>query len=222
MVETSIVPVEVQQKAEETESMLRAYDNFQITTAEIYVGAGEDLKIVKAKWKELDTLRKSLTKPLDESKKKIMEFFARPLGFLEKAESIINSAMVGWNREQERIRRAEEERLLGLQRKETERLAKLAAAAEALNDKKKQEFFQERKIVVQAIIPVVEKKVEKVAGLTMTVNWKFRIVDVNKIPREYLIPDEVKLGQMARFSKGSVKIEGVEFYSEESIRGVRS
>ena len=166
-------------------------------------------------------MRKSLTKPLDESKKKIMEFFAKPLGFLEKAEALINSAMVGWNREMERIRQAEEERIRQIQRQEIERLAKLAAAAEALNDKEKQEFFQARAATVQAVVPVVEKKVEKVAGLTMAVNWKFRIVDPNKIPREYLIPDEVKLGQIARATKGSVKIEGVEFYSEESIRGTR-
>lgn len=216
-----IVSVEAQKKVSESTELATRYENFSITTPEIYSSAGGDLKAVKSKIKELDEMRKSLTKPLDESKKRIMEFFNKPLEVLQKAESHISSAMLNWQREQERIRQAEIARLAELQRKETERLAKLAAAAEKRGDTTKAEEFQGRAAVVQAVVPQVAPRVEKIAGIQNRTNWKYRIVDVSKIPREYMIPNEVLIGQIARTTKGSLKIDGVEIYPEESIGGGR-
>ena len=216
-----IVPVEALRKAEESEALVKTYENFQITTAEIYSGAGEHLKKIKAKTKELDDLRKSLTKPLDESKKRIMEFFQKPLEFLSKVETAIKSAMITWQNEQEKIRQAEMARLQAIQQKEADRLAKLATAAEKRGDENKAEEFKGRAAVVQSITPIVESKVEQIKGMAKTLIWKFRIIDVNKIPREYMIPNEISLGQVARATKGAVKIEGIEFYSEEVIRAGR-
>lgn len=216
-----IIPIEAQEKISESTELAKTYENFSVTTAEVYAGAGNDLLIIKTKIKELDTLRKSLTKPLDESKKRIMELFKAPLAYLDRVRISIDSAMVNWNRKQEEIRQAEQARLLEAQRKETERLAKLAEKAEERGDESKAEEFKERAAVVESTALVVASKVEKVAGLTKTVNWKFRIVDVNKIPREYMLPDEVKIGQIGRVTKGAAKIEGIEFYPEESMRSVR-
>jgi hypothetical protein len=216
-----IVSVEAQRKVSESTELATKYEGFSITTPEIYSGAGGELKAVKSKIKELDELRKSLTKPLDESKKRIMEFFSKPLEILQRAESCISSAMLNWQREQERIRQAEINRLNELQRKETERLAKLAEKAIERGDTAKAEEFQGRAAVVQAVVPQVAIKVEKIAGIQNRTNWKYRIVDVNKIPREYMIPNEVLIGQMARTTKGALKIDGIEIYSEESIGGGR-
>ena len=216
--EQQIITTEAQKAVEETTVLVKSYETFQITTADIYASAGNDLKKIKAKAKELDTLRKSLTQPLDESKKRIMAFFQKPLEFLAQAESAVKSAMLNWQSEQERVRQIEIARLEAIQRKETERLEKLAAAAEKRGDEKKAEEFSGRAAVVQSIAPVVESKVEKISGIAKTIIWKFRIVDVAKIPREYMIPNELALGQIARGTKGALKIDGVEFYSEESIR----
>ena len=216
-----IIPVEAQTKVAESTELAERYANFSITTAEIYANVGEDMKAVKAKTKELDTLRKSLTKPLDESKKRIMEFFKPPLTALGKVESIINLAMVGWNREQERIRQAEEARLQEAQRKETERLQKLAAKAEQRGDESKKEEFEGRAAVVESTVPAVATKVEKISGLRTRTDWKFRIVDINKIPREYMMPNEKAIGEVARATKGAIKIDGVEFYPEEKMAGSR-
>ena len=213
-----IIPTEAQVKAEETQVLAQQYENYTIDTAVKYQCSAEDLKAIKTKTKELDTLRKSLTKPLDESKKGIMAFFKRPLDLLNSAESAIKSAMVKWQQEQERIRRAEEARLAEEQRKEAERLARLAAAAEKRGDDKKVEEFKGREAVVKSAVPAVVSNVQPVSGITKVAVWKFRIVDANKIPRQYMIPNEVAIGQVARATKGSVQIEGVEIYSEETIR----
>lgn len=216
-----VITVEVQEKAQETEVLAQSYENYAITTTENYAHSAEDLKKIKAKAKELDTMRKSLTKPLDESKKRIMAFFKKPLTLLGSAESAIKSAMINWQQEQEKIRLAEEKRLAEAQRKETERLARLAAAAEKRGDEQKAEEFKGRSTVVESAVPTVVSKVQPISGINKVEVWKFRIVDATKIPREYMMPNEVSLGQIARATKGSVKIEGIEFYSEETIRAGR-
>lgn len=42
--------------------------------------------------------------------------------------------------------------------------------------------------------------------------WKFKIVDEEKVPREYMAPDEKKLGSLARTEKEKASVPGVEFY----------
>ena len=54
---TEIIPVDAQEKAKESEEFLDSYKAFEITTAAAYSGAGEDLKAIKARWRELDALR---------------------------------------------------------------------------------------------------------------------------------------------------------------------
>ena len=64
----------------------------------------------------------------------------------------------------------------------------------------------------------IAPSVPKVAGIKARVNWKFRIVDASKLPRQFLMPDEVAIGQHIRAEKraGEV-IPGVEAYSEDGI-----
>ncbi len=222
MSETEIIPIDVQETAKQSEVLSGTYTDFQITTAGGYADAGNDLKKIKAKAKELDILRKTLTRPLDESKRKIMDFFQKPLTFLKTAEAAVNTAMVAWHKAQEQIRLVEEQRVREAQRKETERLDRLAAAAKERGDTKKAEAFEDRAAITESATPIVAARVSKVAGLAMTTTWKYRIVDVGKIPLEYMMPNEVLLGQVVRSTKGNLKIEGIEIYPDESMRGTRS
>jgi len=225
---TKIVPVEAEKLVAETEVMATSYENYVVSSQENYADAGEVLKAIKTKAKSLDELRKSLTKPLDESKKRIMEFFKSPLDSLEQAEKTIKSAMISWHQEQERIRLAEERRLAELQRKEAEELqkkveAELAKAASLKTDKAKEaaqaraEEAQAKIEMVNSYVPTVESKVEAVAGISKRTVWKFRVVNVNLVPREYMIPDEKFIGKMVEASKGTKPIAGIEIYSESII-----
>ena len=244
-----LVSVEAQKAVEETAIMVKSFDNYIVSAPEEYKGANDDLRRIKVKTKQLDDLRKSLTKPLDESKKRIMEFFSKPLEFLEKAESAVKSAMLNWQQEQERIRLEEERKIQEAARKEEERLRKIKEEQERVwrekqealrkeaerleNEGKSKEAMKalieaekakikadERAAQAEEIsvpVPVLESKVEKMAGLSTRTIWKFRITDSNKIPRQYLIPNEKMLGDVAKTTKGSLQIDGVEFYSEEIL-----
>jgi DNA polymerase III alpha subunit (gram-positive type) len=243
-----VVSVEIQRKAD-VSAIIKTYDNFAITTPQDYSGAGGHLKTIKAKAKELDDLRKSLTQPLDESKRRIMEFFKKPLDFLAAAEAKVKSVMLTYQQEQEEIRQAEELKLQEAARKEEERQRKVkeeqerqwrekeeakrkeaerleaeGKAAEAekarLEADKAATKADERAEQAQDIsvpVPVLKSKVEKISGISTKTIWKFKIVNVNLIPRGYMVPNEKMLGEIARATKGAVKIAGVEFYSEANM-----
>ncbi len=222
------LPENVEIQIAETKVMSDAYFNYAIDTSDKYLASADDLKKIKAKAKELTDTRMSLTRPIEESKKKIIAFFKEPLDYLVRAETAVKKAMIGWQAEQERLRREEEARLAEIQRKEAERLRKEAekeaARAELLKTDKakaaaaaKAEELKAKAEATTAIAPTVESTVEEVAGISTRKVWKFKIEDISKLPREYMIPDEKYIGQMVRASKGRKEIPGVKIYSEDVI-----
>ncbi|MBL7685943.1 MAG: hypothetical protein JNK65_07925 [Deltaproteobacteria bacterium] len=61
----------------------------------------------------------------------------------------------------------------------------------------------------------------KVSGITSKKTWKFKITNQELIPREYLIPDEKTLGQIARTLCENATVPGVEFYFDLTISAGR-
>lgn len=173
---------------------------FTIDSDTMYEMAGTELKDIKAKRNQLDTLRKSMTQPLDESKKKIMDFFRKPLDWLDDAEAAIKRGMLTYKQVQDRKAREEREKAAAEARR-------IAEEAKAKNPE------APPPIVITA--PVVTRAPPKVSGVSTREVWKFRVTDPASVPREYLVIDESKLGAMARATKGTVMVPGVEFYSEE-------
>ena len=66
------------------ESYLSSAKAYVIQSPEMAEAASDDLKAIKAKYKQLDDLRKSITKPFDDAKKGIMDLFRAPLEYLEQ------------------------------------------------------------------------------------------------------------------------------------------
>lgn len=92
---------------------------------------------------------------------------------------------------------------------EDEALARAERAAE-FGDDKTAGAIMAAPVVVE---PIKVAPPVKTATVLQT-RWKFRITDAAKIPREYLIPDETKIGGVIRATRGAVTIPGVEAYSE--------
>lgn len=134
MNEITITP-EVAAEAAGAEQMLIDAQAYRVTTAAEYTAAGEELKRIKGKAKELEARRISMTKPLDESKKRIMEFFAKPLLFLDRAEFAIKRSLSTYDAEQRRLRDEAEREAAEAVRKIREKAqveaAKLEQAARA-------------------------------------------------------------------------------------------
>ena len=69
-------------------------------------------------------------------------------------------------------------------------------------------------LLSQALPPVEIEKPVKIAGTRVVEYWKYKIEDETKIPREYLIPDTKKIGQIVRAMKEKTDIPGVKVWSE--------
>ena len=55
----------------------------------------------------------------------------------------------------------------------------------------------------------------KVKGISTRKKWSFEIVDQAKIPREYLVPNEVAIGGVVRALKGATNIPGIRVVSTD-------
>lgn len=208
--------VDIQAIEKESNALVVKANSYDITTNNVYVEAMEFAKTIKAMQKEVDGAFDPIIKNNHAAWKAAIAQKAKYYEPLEKALKFLDSKGRTFRQEQEAIRLADERKAQELARKEAERLQKLAEKAKARGDEKKAESFEAKAQETASITPVVASKVSNIEGIKVRKVWKYRIVDANAIPREYLIPNEVMLGQMARATKNTLKVAGVEFYSEDS------
>ncbi len=138
--ETQITP-EVEQSTQRALTVLDQANTLTISTIIDYMVAQNLMKTVKERIKELTDTRMAQTRPLDESKAKIIAFFTPPLEKLEKAKLYLNRIMVDFTEDQERLRR-EEERRLNEEKKKREEEDALSRALEAEAAGEKEEAMQ--------------------------------------------------------------------------------
>ena len=103
---------------------------YAVETAAQYQHGADDLKRVKAAQKKLEDTRTSLTKPINESLRRLNDFFRAPADRLTAIERTIKAALTRFGDEQERIRREEQRKLEEAARRERERLEAQAREAE--------------------------------------------------------------------------------------------
>jgi hypothetical protein len=194
-----------------------------IKTADEYIRVGDLWKEGRALLKEIDDGYDDLIKAAHKLHKDSVAKKAKYYNPVDGGVRAAKSLMSVWDAEQERIRLAEQRRLEEIARKsEEERLLNEAIAAEEdakRNGATKEEAAQEATNIINEpvyVAPVViPKSVPKMAGgpVYRTI-WKYRITDPAKLPRQFLIPDEVKIGQLVRALKKEHGIAGVEAYEE--------
>ncbi len=192
----------------------------KIKSQEDYAKAGDVLLTVKAIRKKIVETFKPIKQKMDAAKAEVLKQERDADAPLKEAEAILTPQILAWDREQDRLRKEEEARLREIARKQEEdQRLKDALAAEAAGDKETADQIIEEKPYVPPV--VLPKATPKVVGMTIRENWKFRITNAALIPREYLTPDMVKIGGVARALKAQTNIPGVEVYNEGTIAGRR-
>ena len=130
---------------------------------------------------------------------------------LRRAKLALSSAIGHFKSEQERKRREAEAKVQAeLKKLEEENRLRVAEELEKAGQGQAAEALIDAPIVTP---PVVLPKIETDSH-TRT-NWKFRIVNVDLIPRFYLIVDEKRIGQIVRANKDKTSIPGIEIYEEK-------
>jgi transcriptional regulator of heat shock response len=195
----------------------------KIVSRETYIKAGE-------LWKTIKAIRAKVAETFDGNIKKAHELHKslvaekkRHDGPLDEAERMVKRGMSDFDLEQERIRQAEQRRLEEIARKEAEERALLEAIATEEEAKRngatKEEAAQEAAAIIDepvTVAPVVLPKAtpKMQGGPVYRTIWKARIVNEKIIPREYLVPDMVKINGVVRSLKGAANIPGVTAYEE--------
>lgn len=142
---------------------------------------------------------------------------AKRASFLDPLESVYRSVkrlMSDYDDEQERLRREAEEKLREQARKEEEeRRLKEAIALEESGQKEIAAAIMEAPVrVPPVVLPKATPRLD--GGPVFRTVWKYRIVNQNLIPREYMMPDQVKIGGVVRSLKDQCCIPGIEIYKE--------
>jgi len=157
-----------------------------------------------------------LHRSLIEEKKK----FTDPL---DLAEKLVKPKIAAYLVEQERIKREAAEKRAKAEEDARKLAEKAVAKAEKLEEKGEPEkaaaVIEQAFKTVEAITdaaPVVPEAPET-NGLSLRTEWKFVITDVNKIPREYMVPDEVAIRRVVKALKDKANIPGVRVYSEAAL-----
>lgn len=96
--------------------------------------------------------------------------------------------------------------------------AKVKPLLSAYQEQKERQAILEREAQAEAVAagdvgalmePVSSGEAPKVAGMSFREHWQFEITDARQVPREFLMPDEGKIGGVVRAMKGSASIPGV-------------
>lgn len=240
-IETKAVEVETVKSQELLVTAKQAIIENQVT----YEAAGDVSKLIKTKQKELESMRRNITKPLDQAKKAVMDLFRKPLIMLAEAEGFVKKSMLDYTTKQERIRKEQEEKLARQAKAEEDRKKKaleeqarkkdeeariLREKAEKANAEEKArleaeakkkdeeaEAKREKKEEVHVEAPVLAPRTETPKGISYKTVWSAEVVDFSKLPDEYKLPNMPMLNKMAQATKGKVPILGVKFKSDKVV-----
>jgi len=132
---------------------------------------------------------------------------------LIQAEGYLKPQIKRYIDEQE-YKRQEEENRLRIEARKVEEERRLAEAVQLEAEGFKEEAEATLTTPTPIIMPTVEKTTPKADMRIYGKNWKFRIVDESKLPREYLIPDLIKIRGIVRALKEKCIINGIQVYEE--------
>lgn len=207
-IDTSIVEREISAIEAEAEAIT-------IASQQDCQDASHFLQRVKAARKILDETFDGAIRQAHEAHKAIIAAKKKHDVPLSNAERTVKRLVADYAAEQDRKRREEEARLREIQRRadEEERLRRAAELeAEGKNEAAEAVVSAPPKPVAVVLPPQ-----PKVEGVSVRTIWRYRIVDVDAIPRQWMIPDDKALAQHARSMGERAKVDGVEFYPDKSV-----
>jgi hypothetical protein len=196
---------------------LEAAHAFQVADAVSYQNAGELMRAIKAGINEIKIALAPAKDQAFAAHKAIVKLEKDALRPREQAQAIYSQKRLGWQQEEDRKRRLEEDRL----RAEELKRAEDARIAEAERLEAEGRIKQAEAVIAAPIAPapiVLPTTVPKSDGVSVRETWTMRIVNASLVPRELCIPDEKALNAMARTRRQAAvgTVPGVEFYAVKS------
>lgn len=174
---------------------------------EHYRSASELLRGGKRLRKYIEEFYKPTKDALNDAKNKLMQAIKAHTALLAEGEKILIVKISEYHAQKEKERRERERKLQEEMKKKQEDA--LLEEAERTQD----ESILDRQIITPAI------KIEnsaKAEGVSYRGVYCYEIVDPELIPREYLMVDDKKIGQIVRATKATINIPGVKVWKDKS------
>jgi len=208
-----------------SEKMLEVAGNWNITTADEAIAAGEDLRTVKQLYKDLESRRTAITGPINKALREVNALFKPAKSWLAQAESILKDGILEFQNEQARIAREAQAKVDAEAAKERKKLERKATVAAAVGMSEKAEELREE--IETTVAPVVTSAAPKIEGVVRRETWKAVVVNKAELllhileERPDMMPlvsiDETMLTAQARVLKGEMNLPGVRVTKEASI-----
>ncbi len=195
-----------------------------IETAEQLEASSSLLTTIKRRQKEMTQLRLSITRPMDEAKKRVMGIFQPALDRIDAAERTIKRAVLIYTQEAERKRREEQARLDEEAAAERKRLQAMAETQRDEGHTDLADVSQERAETVA--VPTVVSPPTPTGPVHVRTTWSAEVVDLaelvkacaeGRVPLALLTPDMPSLNAMARTQKERFDIPGVRAVAEQGV-----
>ena len=136
---------------------------------------------------------------------------------LDQVEKSAKQAVLKYDNEQEAIRRKEQMRLQAIEdaraARERERLEKRAETLKT--PELKEAALAEADSIIAPVVQIEEKT--KSEGVSTRKTWKARVTDISLVPRAYMVVNQQALDALAKATKGSVQLPGVDFYEDSTL-----
>jgi len=183
------------------QSVMSAIETMEIDSNDAMEGAAEWLRKNKETQKFVKEFFEEDRKRTYDAYQAVTKEIKRFTDILTKAEKTVKRKMADYQMEQERIRREKEEQ----RRKEEE--------AKQIEAEKKG-----KPAPPPAVTEAPVEEEEKLEGVSFVEVWTYTIEETDKIPREYMIPDEKKIRDVVKAMKGDANIPGVKIYPDKQVR----
>lgn len=206
---------------EAAEVLLDRAGRFNVIQSDADAGLAAEYRArVHQQIKDLDAERLDMGEGLRQTLEKINGKFRGPIEALKSKLKLVDEALKAYLEQKRQLALAAERAAREQEEARQREIAAARAAAAAANLPPPPE---------PEPLPVVAP-IEKPKGIAGSYgskvgtrdNWKYRIVDIKKVPEAFLVPVEERvnkaaLNAMARSMKGEAKVKGIEFYCEESL-----
>ena len=192
--------IEAHNYFEEAMRLLEYAKGRVISTLEDAKSATNDLSIISKLKKAMETKRKENLSPHEAEIKVIRETYTYLMTPVLEAEGITKEKQMAFIRKQERIRQTQEE--INIKRMEAaqEEMKLTGELTESVNLVEVQE---------------ASARIRTDLGISgLTAHWIYVVIDIDLVPREYLVEDSAMLSAIARKHHDQKQVPGVRFYNE--------
>lgn len=202
-------------EAEKSAIVTRA-NGLSIVTDADYQGAGEFLRSIKTASKRVDETFDPGISAAHKAHKVAVETKRQFSDPLNAAERVVKGKMGSWYAEQEAARKKEEARLREIAYRDAED-KRLAEAAKLEAAGRKEEAMATLDAPIVAAPVVLAPVTQQAKGVAMRATWKWEVVDMGSIPRDYLTTDDAMIGGVVRAMRGETNIPGIRAFEESSL-----